>query len=568
MIIIGVYGSFDWDGRESKNELGEDTWVHDAGASLFIDGKHICSISEERLTRHKHEGRYPTNAINYCLKEGNIEKQDVDLVCVPSMCIRKFYQSADRGAIDYFVNTTFPNAKWKMVSHHLSHAASAVFSTDVNSGSIVTLDGAGSIIWGPDFLSADTVECSTIGYFNKKEGMFRLFNSVTAANNFGQYYHSMARTIYCEKIGKDIDGNDEKYRETWNGKVMGLSAYGNHLKFEDRHKHYLTAEELFCEDTPLIKFGGNLRDSFKFTTADEKAYILQKNFELALLHYMRDLKEKGYLEDDVCLAGGCFLNVLGNSVLKESGLFNSIHIPPCTSDCGLVFGAAAYGSFLNKETIKMPDNIALLGKNYTENEIETVLKETNVKYEKYDNFEELCEFTAKELNDQKIIGWFQGRSEFGPRALGSRSLLMHPGPAENKEIINSRVKHREYWRPFAGIILEEHLTDYFNEDYNSPYMLYSLTVKDGRKKELGAITHKDGTCRIQTVNKKINDKVTTLLNKFKEVSGIPAILNTSFNDNGEPIVESPEDAICSFQNMDIDYLVIGNFLVKKCVVKK
>ena len=140
---------------------------------------------------------------------------------------------------------------------------------------------------------------------------------------------------------------------------------------------------------------------------------------------------------------------------------------------------------------------------------------------------------------------------------------MHPGPAENKDIINSRIKHREYWRPFAGIILEEHLTDYFNEDFNSPYMLYSLTVKEGKEEELGAITHKDGTCRIQTVNDTMNERVTTLLNKFKEVTGIPAILNTSFNDNGEPIVESPEDAVLSFKNMDIDYLVIGNFVVRK-----
>ena len=147
--------------------------------------------------------------------------------------------------------------------------------------------------------------------------------------------------------------------------------------------------------------------------------------------------------------------------------------------------------------------------------------------------------------------------------LGSRSLLMHPGPAENKDIINSRIKHREYWRPFAGIILEEHLTDYFNEDFNSPYMLYSLTVKEGKEEELGAITHKDGTCRIQTVNDTMNERVTTLLNKFKQVTGIPAILNTSFNDNGEPIVESPQDAVRSFQNMDIDYLVIGNFVVRK-----
>jgi carbamoyltransferase len=229
----------------------------------------------------------------------------------------------------------------------------------------------------------------------------------------------------------------------------------------------------------------------------------------------------------------------------------------------LHFGAACYGQFKNNESIRLPENIALLGKEYSEEEIESVLKENESKYEKFENFEDLCEFTAIKLSGNNIIAWFQGRSEFGPRALGSRSLLMHPGPAENKDIINSRVKHREYWRPFAGIILEEHLTDYFNEDFISPYMLYSLTVKEEKISELAAITHQDNTCRIQTVNDRINSRMTSLLNKFKEVAGIPAILNTSFNDNGEPIVETPQDAINSFLNMDIDYLVIGNFVVRK-----
>ena len=206
---------------------------------------------------------------------------------------------------------------------------------------------------------------------------------------------------------------------------------------------------------------------------------------------------------------------------------------------------------------------SILGNSFTDDEIKSALDEAELEYDNHEDFEELCEFTANKLNDGGIVAWFQGRSEFGPRALGSRSLLMHPGPAENKDIMNDRVKHREHWRPFAGIILEEHLTDYFNEDFNSPYMLYSLTVKDEKKEELGAITHKDGTCRIQTVNNKINERVTSLLNKFNEVSGIPAVLNTSFNDNGEPIVESPQDAIRSFLNMDIDYLVIGNYVVKK-----
>jgi carbamoyltransferase len=390
-----------------------------------------------------------------------------------------------------------------------------------------------------------------------------VFNGIPGSNDFGGYYHNLSHHIYSEKIGKQIDGHDEKYRETWDGKIMGLSAYGSDLEFKDCHRQYQMSSDLYYEDVPYVTFAKNFADSFRFTNADEKAYIIQKNFELALLEYTTDLKEQGYLEDYVCLSGGSFLNVLGNSVLKQSKLFKDIHVPPCPNDVGLHFGAACYGQFKNDQPIKLPENIALLGKEYSEEDIEKVLKENDVRYEKYDDFVELCEFTALQLSGNKIVAWFQGRSEFGPRALGSRSLLMHPGPAENKDIINSRVKHREYWRPFAGIILEEHLTDYFNEDFNSPYMLYSLTVKDDKKDDLGAITHKDNTCRIQTVNDKINPKVTTLLNKFKEITGIPAILNTSFNDNGEPIVESPQDAIRSFENMDIDYLVIGNFIVRK-----
>ena len=563
MITIGIYGSFDWDANKSFDEHNNLSWCHDAGATLFIDGKHICSISEERLTRTKHEGNYPTNSIEYCLSTGNITAEDVDLVCVPSMCVEPFYKKLYDGVVDNTIKEQFPNAEFKLVSHHLSHAAASVFSSDFNEGSFLTLDGAGSLVFGYDLNKILVFESNTIGYFNKEKGIFRIFNGILGTNDFGGYYHNLSHHIYCEKVGRQIDAYDEKYRETWDGKIMGLSAYGSDLEFKDHHRQYQRSKDLYYDNVPYVAFTQNYENSFRFTTADEKAYILQKNFELALLEYVTELKNESYLEDNVCLSGGSFLNVLGNSVLKQSGLFNDIHIPPCTSDAGLHFGAACFGQFKKNEPIELPENIALLGKEYTEEEIESVLKETEVNYEKYDDFEELCEFAAVKLSGESIIAWFQGRSEFGPRALGSRSLLMHPGPAENKDIINSRVKHREYWRPFAGIILEEHLTDYFNEDFNSPYMLYSLTVKDGREKELGAITHKDGTCRIQTVNSKMNEKVTTLLNKFKEVTGIPAILNTSFNDNGEPIVESPEDAVRSFKNMDIDYLVIGNFVVRK-----
>jgi carbamoyltransferase len=562
MIILGIYGSFDWIADKSFNEYGEMTWCHDSGATLFINGNLVSSIAEERLTRLKHDGNFPINSINYCLGEGNISGEDVDYVYIPSMCVGIWYKKWYEGKIHSIIKEKFPNAEIKFVSHHLSHACASIFSSPFNDGSFLTLDGAGSLIMNADHQS-QMAETSSIGYFNKEKRILRFFAGMNGTNDFGTYYHALAHHIYCEKVGKQIDGYDEKYRETWDGKIMGLSAYGSSVNFNDSLKEYKLSKELSHESVPYVAFDIQNRSSWKFKNVDEKAFILQKNFEHALLDYVNELKNESYLEDNICLSGGSFLNVLGNSVLKESGIFKGIHIPPCPNDTGLHFGAACYGVFKNKESVVLPDNIALLGKEYTEDEIISAMEEGQVQYEKYEDFDELCEFTALQLSSNKIIGWFQGRSEFGPRALGSRSLLMHPGPAKNKDIMNHRVKHREYWRPFAGIILEEHLNEYFEEDFNSPYMLYSLTVREEKREELGAITHKDNTCRIQTVNEKMNRRVTKLLEKFKEETGIPAILNTSFNDNGEPIVESPEDAIRSFKNMDIDYLVIGNFVIRK-----
>jgi len=229
----------------------------------------------------------------------------------------------------------------------------------------------------------------------------------------------------------------------------------------------------------------------------------------------------------------------------------------------LHFGAACYGAFQNKEKITLTNNLALVGKEYSNDEILIELKNHSLKFTEYKSFDELCETTASYLYQNKIIGWFQNRSEFGPRALGARSLLMNPTPKENKSIMNVRVKHREEWRPFAGIVLDEDFFEYFNEDYTSNYMLYSFNVKENKIQELGAITHVDNTCRVQTVNENLNTQITTLLKKYKKLSGIPILMNTSFNDNGEPIVESPKDAISAFLNMDIDYLVMGDYIVSK-----
>lgn len=562
MNILGLYGAFDWEANKSKNDIGDFTWVHDSGATLFIDGKHICSISEERLTRKKYDGNFPIKSIEYCLEEGGISCDDIHEIYIPSMCIEIFYRKLIDNIIKEKIKEIFPNANYHIVSHHLSHAASSVFSSDFNEGSIVTLDGAGSSIFSSNFKEILSYETNTVGYFNKEKNIFRIFNGISETNNFGSYYHANSHKIYCKKVIEDINVNDEKYRETWDGKIMGLSAYGKNKKL-DNLKEYTMSKNLVYDNFPYVVFEDK-HISLIYST-DERAYIVQKNFEDAMVEYFSELKKLNYLEDNICLAGGSFLNVLANSRLKNLG-FN-IHIPPCTNDSGLHFGAACYGVFKSKQKISLPKNIALLGKNYAEREIEIELNKFELEYKKYKNFEELCEFTAQKLNENKIVGWFQNKSEFGPRALGSRSILMHPGPSSNKDIMNSRVKHREEWRPFAGIILEDYLNEYFEESFYSPYMLYSLTVKENKRDKIAAITHVDYTCRIQTANQELYPEITTLLKKFNKISGIPVILNTSFNDNGEPIVETPEDTIKAFLNLDIDYLVIDKFLIEKENIK-
>ncbi len=562
MITLGLYGSFDWQADKSFNAEGRHTWVHDSGATLFIDGKHITSISEERLTRKKHDGNFPANAIEYCLSTAGITAKDVNLVCIPSMGLDIFYEKWNAGIIQTLVTQIFGNAEILLLSHHLCHAAAAVFSSEQNEGSFLTLDGAGSAIFDQDFKRL-ALETNTLGYFNKSKGIFRLFNGVPGTNDFGGYYHWHAQQIYCEKTAKEIHWSNEKYRETWPGKIMGLSAYGTNAKHHNI-KGFFTSAELAYGGMPYIVFDKDFTIENRLAKdADEKAFLLQRNFETALLQLIKNLKEASYLEEHLCLSGGCFLNVLANTLIKNSGLFKSVHIPPFPNDEGLHFGAACFGLFKNQIPIHLPKNLALLGKEYSEDSIEQALGKREIKYRKYEDFNELCDFIALKLSENKIVAWFQNRSEFGPRALGARSILMHPGPKDNKDILNLRVKHREYWRPFAGIILEEYLSDFFEDNFDSPYMLYSLKVKADKTDLLGAISHVDGTCRIQTINSALNRETTMLLRKFSQKSGIPVLLNTSFNDNGEPIVESPHDAINAFLNMDIDFLAIGHYVVER-----
>ena len=559
MNVIGLYGAIGWnvlisDNPKLSNQMNE-SWTHGASVTLFSDGNHIASISEERLSGIKYDGNFPRKSIEYCLSTGNLSKEDIDVVIVPSMANQNFYKNYINKTIEKKVKRYFPKAKVEIASHHLCHAYSSVFSCDYNEGSFITLDNAGSVLFDT---SGQIFACEnhSFGYFNKEKGIFKYYPGIPMTNNFGNYYWMWAHNIYTQMVQKKIDITDPKYRETFCGKVMGLSAYGN-IKDpkKDWRLHFEGIPQVALESLPGRDFNyGNL-------SAENKAKQLQYNFENAMLEWMKELKEQGYIDDNLCLAGGVFLNILANSVIRKSGVAKNMHIPPFPDDTGLSFGAACYGVFKAKEKVTLPHNISLLGRTYSDEEIEEALE--GMEYKKFDTFEELCDKTVNVLAENKIVGWFQNRSEFGPRALGSRSILMNPTPKENKETINTRIKHREEWRPFAGIMLEEYQDEYFADTYPNEYMLYSLVVKPHQRKKLGAITHKDFSCRIQTVNQKLHPEVTTLLQKYNEKTECPVLLNTSFNDNGQPIVETPKDAIKTFKNIDLDYLVIGNYLVVK-----
>lgn len=550
MNILGIYGAFYWDANNESH-----IWVHDSGSTLFMDGKHICSISEERLTKVKYEGNYPAKSISYCLDAGNISPKDIDFVYIPSMCCLSFYEQLNNGIIHKKIKDTFINAEVEIVGHHLCHASSSVFSSPFKSGTFLTIDGAGTSLF--DYYNNPiNYETNSIGYFDKIKKVFKVFsNNDVEKQTVTNHYWNSSHQIYNLKTNQNIDVYDPKHRETFCGKIMGLCAYGSTESY-DKKIYKIINKFSF----PSLSFDNSYEYTHLNISPDDMAAILQRNVEQGILEFITFLR-KDYLDEYTCFAGGFFLNILANTIIKNSGLFKEIYIPPFTSDCGLHFGAACYGVYKNQQKIELPKNVALLGKEYDDSEIYKEIKD--LKYKKYDNFNQLCEETSKLLYNNKIIGWFQGRSEFGPRALGSRSILMNPSKKEHKDIINERIKHREYWRPFAGIILEEHLKDYFEDNIENPYMIYSQTVKLDKKEELGAIIHEDNTCRIQTVNSELNDKVTILLNEYYKISGVPVLLNTSFNDNGQPIVETPNDAVSAFRNLDIDYLVIGNYLIEK-----
>jgi len=577
MIVLGIYGALGWETNPKKLH---ETWIHGASISLFIDGKHICSVEEERFTRAKYDGNFPTNSLENVFKRFNLTYDDVDVVAFcGNCCLENNRKKQKKEDID-FLKKIFKNAIIKRYGHHQSHAAACFFSSPFKEANVITFDNGGDIIisFGPDrnresgLLTFEDGQSTSFGIGTKPFNLMTI-RKYTLVNAFGRLFDGFSTLVMSRvrnesrQVWNSLVTHDAKAHEENPGKVMGLSAYGEKTKIKipvfygEIKNGQDDLPEIVFDWIELIKF---VKEKYYDYKPEDYASVSQFLFEETFLAFLRGIP-KSMKSDYLCLGGGCALNILLNTKIIESGLYKDVYVFPATNDSGLSYGAALSYLAENEIEIKLPKNLACVGIDYDEQTILNSIEKNkdNIIFEKK-TFEEICDLATDALKDNKIIGWFQGKSEYGPRALGNRSILANPS-FDNKGLLNEKVKFREYWRPYAGMVMEEYLHEWFDiPKKDSHYMLFNSIVKEDKREKIKSVTHVDNSCRIQSVTKEINFEAYELLKKFNEKTGIPVLLNTSFNTiPGEPIVETPGDAIKSFLYSKIDILFIGNYMVTK-----
>ena len=558
------------------NILGISCFYHDASAALLQDGKLVAAVEEERFVRRKHCTDFPKGSIDYCLKQGGITIDQVDYIGFYEKPMLKFER------ILYTALATWPRS-WSsfvrsiplwltqklqipsiirqetgykgpilFVEHHLAHAASTFFVSPFDEAAILTVDGVGE--WA-------TTTCGW-GRGNHLE----VTKEIRFPHSLGLLYSAI--TAY---LGFEVNEGE--------GKVMGLAPYGQPVyrkQFEDviqvkpdgsfrlnlDYFSYHYGTEMFSEKFeqvfgPRRKKGEPLNEHYNNMAATVEAVL-----EDTMLALARDLKKTTgarYL----CIGGRVGLSSCSNGRILREVPFDDIFIQPAAGDGGTSVGVTTY---INTMLLGNPRNYvmrdAYLGPEYSDDEIEAYLKQNGIPYTRLPD-KELVETTARLLTEQKIIGWYQGRLEFGPRALGHRSILVDPRNPQMKDIVNERVKHREPFRPFAPSAMLDRSSEFFDCNVASPFMLLVADVHPDKRALLPAITHVDGTARLQTVTREENGVYYDLIAEFDRLTGVPVIFNTSFNDKGEAIVRTPEDAYKCFIKTGMDYLVMGHFLVNK-----
>jgi len=589
--------------------LGISAFFHDSAASLIVNGKLVAAAQEERFTRIKHDKNFPKNAIEYVLKEKKIELSNVDYVVFFEKPFLKFerlietylayapvgFKSFSLSMPIWLKEKLFQKKflfnhlkkidknfndinKLKFSEHHFSHAASAFYPSPFEEALILTIDGVGE--W------ATTTVCH--GEKNK----ITVLKEIHFPHSLGLLY-----TAFTYYLGFKVNSGEYK--------VMGLAPYGEPIFYDAILENLLDLKDdgTFRLDMKYFNFATGLtmvnkkfEKLFNHPTRKNDENLVQFHMDIAssiqkiteeiILKLTKNLK-KEYGLKNLCMAGGVALNCVANGKILNNNIFENIWIQPAAGDAGGSLGAALgywYQELNNKRIINPDDSMegAFLGPKFNNEKVEKDLIKLGAKYQKVSQ-NELIQTTADELSRGKIVGWFQGRMEFGPRALGARSILADPRYAEMQKELNLKIKFRESFRPFAPAILIENLNDWFNINKKSPYMLLvsnlnkklQIPMSGCQKKLFGieklnikrsiipAITHVDYSARIQTIDKKRNNLFYSLLKKFNSITNCPILVNTSFNVRGEPIVCSPTNAFKCFMGTDLDILVIENFILYK-----
>ena len=595
------------------NILGISAYFHDSSSSLLIDNEIIAAVQEERFSRKKNDADFPFKSIEYCLHEGQIEAKDLDVIVFfekPFLKFERIIESfIENTPLDLFsfsknmpkwikqklfmkreiiqkFDEKYPDIDWSKTQllfskHHLSHAASSFFVSPFEEAAILTIDGVGE--------NATATISKGIG------------NSIETLKELN-YPHSLGLFYSAFTAFLGFEVNNGEY------KVMGLAPYasGNSEEVE-KLIQILKNNLIFVGETGSIRLNTSyfqfnnsksmlkikkveqllnmnaISDTSSFSTPHlNLAQAIQKITEEVLLKMVKYTKHL-YPSENLCLAGGLALNCVANGKIKESSAFKNIFIQPAAGDAGGSLGAAlaAYYLHFKKQRIVSENTMknALLGPSFSENEILKAITKTNSAFEKVTSKEKIA-LVTEYLIEGKTIGWYQGRMEFGPRALGNRSIIANPLLSETQSTLNLKVKKRESFRPFAPIILEEEFELYFGQKYASPYMLFAHKLKEKYRKPFNlnsnliesinqnrspfpAVTHVDFSSRIQTVNEDSNPELFQLLVNFKSKTGFGILVNTSFNIKDEPIVCSPIDAINCFNNTEIDVLIMNNFILRK-----
>ena len=583
--------------------LGISAFYHDSAACLLKDGKIIAAAQEERFTRKKHDQNFPSNAIKYCLKEAGINASDLGIVAFYDKPFLKFERIletyltyAPKGlssflkAIPLWIKKKLwikelikdelnYDGKILFPEHHASHAASAFYASPFQEAAFLTMDGVG--------------EWATTSYGVGNGNNMEVLADIKFPHSLGLLYSAI--TYYT---GFRVNSGEYK--------VMGLAPYGEAKYKEMIYKHLIHVKEdgSFKLDMSYFDYSVGLKmTNNKFNSLfggpprKPESELTQKEMDIArsvqevteeivykMAKHVRKVTAKKYL----CLAGGVALNCVSNGKLLRSGVFDDIYIQPAAGDAGGALGSALIAWYQHLGNDRHADgkndfmNGAYLGPKFSNLEIQEYLDKKGYSYQKL-NDEELPEKIADLISDQKVIGWFQGRMEFGPRALGGRTIIGDSRSSETQKTINLKIKYRESFRPFAPSIREENISEYFEIDRPSPYMLLVADVKKNKqlkmtkeqegyfglkklniaRSEIPAVTHVDYSARIQSVNKKTNPRYHEMLTKFNEKHGCPVVVNTSFNVRGEPIVCTPKDAYLCFMRTEMDFLILNNILLKK-----